>query len=149
MSKTKNRVFHDAVFTKSKRKIAKRLKQNTVRENQLLREYRTLRNANAFIDHRSSATLSFKKPVISKRTRAEKFNLDDLGASITDQTLGLSTTPSDVVQSSKKTPNKVERLVKFKQARAEHVEQVEEDKALLAELDGVFKQHKTMLYAQK
>lgn len=151
MSKTENRVFHDAISTKSKRKIAKRSKQNAVRENALLREYRTLRSANAFIDHRNSKT-TYKSnfPSVSKKSRAEKFNLDDLGASITDQSLGLSTTtPSDPVKSSKKTPSKVERLVRFKQARVEHAEQVEEDRALLVELDGVFNQHKTMLFSQK
>jgi len=43
----------------------------------------------------------------------------------------------------------LERLVRFKQARAEHVSQVQEDKELFEQLDDAFKQIKDEAALQK
>lgn len=71
--KEKKAVYHGALQIKSQKKISKEATQTRRREGELLKEYRSLRKQNAFIDQRKA-----QHAASHKRTKAEKFILDDV-----------------------------------------------------------------------
>lgn len=88
VSKGPKNVYHDVVQDKTKRKVRKEASKTEQREKHLLREYRSLRKRNVFIDQRGIDRVH--KKVSNKLTKAQKFVLDDLEIFSGHDTLGFA-----------------------------------------------------------
>ena len=147
----KSGAFHEAIQRKTQKKNIKEASQTKRREQELLHEYRSLRKSNAFLDRRSETGF--------KRTKADRFILDDPETFGASDTLGLASSDPLLLQPSTRiraesltgqpkcdwlgdgpsTEGRKENpLAKYKQAKAEHVAQVQEDMELFRQLDKTF-----------
>lgn len=81
--KQKRDVYHTAVSLKSQNAIAKGVTQKQRREGELLKEYRSLRHKNVFLDRRATPRRH------AGRTKAEKFVLEDAATFGELDTLGV------------------------------------------------------------
>ena len=88
----KSGVFHEAIQRKTQKKNFKEASQTKRREQELLHEYRSLRKSNAFLDRRIETGF--------KRTKADRFILDDPDTFGATDTLGFASTDALPLQPS-------------------------------------------------